>query len=133
MKYVAVDPLEVAQLTLTTLQSIILVHGLGGHPRRTWEGSRGTGGKDAGEAPPSKRRKYESKLSSSTSTSTSIAASSTSENGSTRLFWPEEYLAQDIPEARVWTYGYNADTINGLFQANNKNTCRSMAVTLPRN
>jgi hypothetical protein len=28
----------------------------------------------------------------------------------------------EIPQARVWTYGYNADVIGGLFQANNKNS-----------
>ena len=38
------------------------------------------------------------------------------------MFWPDEYLTEDIPEARVWTYGYNADAISGLFQANNKNS-----------
>jgi len=26
----------------------------------------------------------------------------------------------DIPEARIWTYGYNADVIGGLFKSNNK-------------
>ena len=39
-----------------------------------------------------------------------------------QLFWPHEYLATDIPEARVWTYGYNADVIGGLFHASNKNS-----------
>jgi hypothetical protein len=38
------------------------------------------------------------------------------------VFWPEEYLALDIPQAQVWTYGYDADVIGGLFQANNKNS-----------
>jgi hypothetical protein len=44
-------------------------------------------------------------------------------------------LAHDIPEARVWTYGYNADVI-GVFQANNKNSVsqhgRDLAVKLER-
>jgi len=44
------------------------------------------------------------------------------EDRSGKLFWPDEYLTEDIPEARVWTYGYNADTIGGFFQANNKNS-----------
>jgi hypothetical protein len=51
-------------------------------------------------------------------------------------FWPEEYLAVDIPQARVWTYGYNADVIGGLFQANNKNNIsqhgRDLSVRLER-
>ncbi|KAL9011077.1 MAG: hypothetical protein Q9180_009229, partial [Flavoplaca navasiana] len=52
------------------------------------------------------------------------------------VFWPEDYLATDIREARVWTYGYNADVIGGLFQANNKNSVsghgRDLAVRLER-
>ncbi|KAK3326590.1 hypothetical protein B0H66DRAFT_165615 [Apodospora peruviana] len=40
-----------------------------------------------------------------------------------KVFWPRDYLVPDIPEARVWTYGYNADVIGGMFQASNKNKC----------
>ena len=50
---------------------------------------------------------------------------STQEGASSRqqeVFWPKDYLANDIREARVWIYGYNADVIGGLFQANNKNS-----------
>jgi hypothetical protein len=54
----------------------------------------------------------------------------------TTVFWPEEYLAADIPQACVWTYGYNADVIGGLFQANNKNSIsqhgRDLSVRLER-
>lgn len=32
------------------------------------------------------------------------------------------FLLEDIPNARVLTYGYNADVVGGLFQANNKNS-----------
>ena len=39
-----------------------------------------------------------------------------------RVFWPEDYLLQDIPQARVWTYGYNANVIAGLYQANSQNS-----------
>ena len=52
------------------------------------------------------------------------------------VFWLEQYLASDIPQARVWTYGYNADVIGGLFQANNKNSIsqhgRDLSVRLER-
>lgn len=41
---------------------------------------------------------------------------------SSKVFWPEEFLVSDIPQAIVWTYDYNADVIGGLFQANNKNS-----------
>lgn len=52
------------------------------------------------------------------------------------IFWPEEYLVPDLPQARIWTYGYNADVIGGLFQANNQNSVsqhgRDFAVRLER-
>ncbi|KAL8699698.1 MAG: hypothetical protein Q9201_005860 [Fulgogasparrea decipioides] len=52
------------------------------------------------------------------------------------VFWPKDYLAKEICEARVWTYGYNADVIGELFQANNKNNVsghgRDLAVRLER-
>lgn len=55
---------------------------------------------------------------------------------SSKVFWPEEYLVPDIPQARVWTYGYNADVIGGLFQSNNKNSVsqhgRDLAIRLER-
>ena len=51
-------------------------------------------------------------------------------------FWPEEYLADDIPEARIWTYGYNADVIEGLFRPSNQNSIsnhgRDLAVRFER-
>jgi Tetratricopeptide repeat len=60
----------------------------------------------------SKQKTFKSIFQSRSSTST---ADKTSEERSAGLFWPDEYLTQDIPEARVWTYGYNADAIGGLF------------------
>jgi len=86
------------------------------------------GNKDAGTTAPRKRdilaALFKSKPSSSASVSvpTSIADSVTNEERPKKLFWPDEYLTQDISEARVWTYGYNADAIGGLFEANNKNS-----------
>ncbi|KAF1959884.1 hypothetical protein CC80DRAFT_405685, partial [Byssothecium circinans] len=57
---------------------VILVHGLRGHPRKTWEAT-------------------------------------------VSIYWPEEYLIPDIPQARVWAYGYDADVF-GFFQPNNQST-----------
>ncbi|CAP65379.1 uncharacterized protein PODANS_6_8850, partial [Podospora anserina S mat+] len=121
-----------------TRSSIIFVHGLRGHPQHTWEDNRGRGSvhrgsvergnKNAGTATSRKRSilksLFKSKPSSSASisTTTSTADSNTTEESPNKLFWPDEYLTQDIPEARVWTYGYNAEVIGGLFQANNKNS-----------
>lgn len=42
----------------------------------------------------------------------------------------------EIHEARIWSYGYNADVIGGFFQANSKNSVsqhgRDLAVRLER-
>lgn len=100
------------------------------------------GDKDAGTATPRKRDRFTALFKSEPSssalilTTTSIADNETSEESPNKLFWPDEYLTQDLPEARVWTYGYNADAIGGLFQANNKNSVsqhgRDFAVRVER-
>jgi hypothetical protein len=110
------------------------VHGLRGHPRDTWEDSRG-GGSDEGSAT-SKRKSFKSIFKPKSSASKTGGKKGESNSASQKLFWPQEYLTQDIPQARVWTYGYNADVIGGLFQANNKNSIsqhgRDLAVRVDR-
>lgn len=53
-----------------------------------------------------------------------------------QVFWPQDYLAEDVAQARVWTYGYNADVIGGLFRASGKDSVsqhgRNLAVRLER-
>jgi len=46
-----------------------------------------------------------------------------------KLFWLEEFLTHDIPEARVWTYGYNADVI-GCFKRTIRTVYRNTVETL---
>jgi hypothetical protein len=46
------------------------------------------------------------------------------------VFWPEHYLKEDIPNARIYTYGYNADVIGGMFEANNQNNILQHAQNL---
>ena len=47
-----------------------------------------------------------------------------------------EFLVEDVPQARIWTYGYNADVLAGMFQMNNKNSVsqhgRDLAARLER-
>jgi len=72
-----------------------------------------------------------------------ISSSSNRKSGSDNkaigkeVFWPQELLAVDVPQARIWTYGYNADVIGMLYkQANNQNTVsqhgKDLAETLRR-
>jgi hypothetical protein len=109
---------------------------LRGHPKHTWEDNRQVDNKDQGTAATSKRKFLTSFFEPKPSVSTTDTKIGEESSASRKLFWPEEYLTQDIPEARVWTYGYNADAIGGLFQANNKNSVsqhgRDLAVRVER-
>ncbi|KAF2715541.1 hypothetical protein K504DRAFT_396977 [Pleomassaria siparia CBS 279.74] len=112
--------------------NIIFVHGLRGHPRGTWS-TAATVRNDSSNTP----RKHKG-LKSLFKQKTALAeeqAPAPSLSPS-QVFWPEQYLAPDIPQASVWTYGYNADIIGGLFQANNKNSIsqhgQDLAVRLER-
>ncbi len=127
-------------MPLLTQGSIILVHGLRGHPVETWASSKKAGNEHASDkravGPSSLRQKFKSHFEPSTSSSESNSIQEDTSSRHQKVFWPKDYLANDIREARVWTYGYNADVIGGLFQANNKNSVsghgRDLKVRLER-
>ncbi|KAL9616022.1 MAG: hypothetical protein Q9160_009060 [Pyrenula sp. 1 TL-2023] len=109
------------------LLSVVFIHGLRGHPRGTWEAAAGaTYSSGATEKPKGFRSLIKRGVARSPSRSIEQAqASSTISSftpSPTTVFWPEEYLASDLPQAQLWTYGYDADIVGGLFQANNKNS-----------
>lgn len=122
------------------------MHGLRGHPQGTWESPEAETATKADAGPSSARKGirslFKSKPTSSAASSTSSSPPTTASPAGARkaasreTFWPRDYLVQDIEQARVWTYGYNADVIGGLFQANNKNSVsqhgRNLAVQLER-
>ena len=85
-------------LPLTGLRvfSIVLVHGLGGHPKDTWSTTAAKGKEKIGFF--------------------SRARSRGSDTGSVDgdggiMFWPSDLLPQTIKNARIMTYGYDSDPL----------------------
>lgn len=102
--------------------SIIFVHGLRGHPKYTWVGNPldNQSETDIETIPISTSRGFLTRLGRvRRSGGFKNTEGSSSPEGP---FWAKDFLAEDILEAKVWTYGYNADTIEGIFQAGNQNT-----------
>ncbi|KAL8924084.1 MAG: hypothetical protein Q9208_004221 [Pyrenodesmia sp. 3 TL-2023] len=106
---------------ILTYDSIIFVHGLRGHPYRTWASSKKADNERA-VGSSSWRQKFKSRFKSTPPPSESSSTQGSTSSRQQEIFWPEDYLAKDIREARVWTYGYNADVIGGLFKANNQSS-----------
>ncbi|KAF2686316.1 hypothetical protein K458DRAFT_430168 [Lentithecium fluviatile CBS 122367] len=112
--------------------NIIFVHGLRGHPRGTWDAAPVATSERLSNATKKHRSVkswFQRRGAASPPASTEQAHASSSSSSS--VFWPEQYLTSDIPQARVWTFGYNADVIGGLFQANNKNSISQHGRDLP--
>ncbi|KAK1990558.1 hypothetical protein LX36DRAFT_592390, partial [Colletotrichum falcatum] len=103
-------------------EGIIFVHGLRGHPKTTWESGGVVNTTDEHGTAPKQRTGFRSLFRPKRSTPNTSPSQAQHVSSSPTVFWPEDYLTEDIPEARVWTYGYNADVIGGMFQANNQNS-----------
>ncbi|OBT40517.1 hypothetical protein VE00_08999 [Pseudogymnoascus sp. WSF 3629] len=105
--------------------NIIFVHGLRGHPRGTWshiKSTSTTGRIEDTDTRTDKHKNMKTFFGLKKSKKESDDKRQTSTSPPSDIFWPEEYLVPDLPQARIWTYGYNADVIGGLFQANNQNS-----------
>ncbi|EUC36943.1 hypothetical protein COCCADRAFT_86924, partial [Bipolaris zeicola 26-R-13] len=109
--------------------NIIFIHGLRGHPRRTWEGNikPSSIGSDATKKSKSLQirsffRREQARSPAPEISQAQDPPSTPTSSSPSSIFWPEEYLVPDIPRACIWTYGYNADVIGGIFKANNQNS-----------
>ncbi|KAK6611208.1 beta transducin-like protein HET-E4s [Botrytis cinerea] len=109
-----------------------------GHPKYTWESSRKVFNTDtdSASASSSERTSLKSLFKSKSSKPSGLSTTSKSISDTHKVFWLQDYLVEDIPDARVWTYGYNADVISDLFQSNNQNSVsqhgRDLAVQVER-
>lgn len=123
---------------LLRLCSIVFVHGLRGHPSNSWsygnkDDSRAGDG-DGDHASRLKKQGLFSKLGSKLRSSKPgkeknepVLEGGEGGNGGSAVkaktvFWPAEILPVELPNARIFTYGYNADLAGGIFQGNNKNS-----------
>jgi hypothetical protein len=100
-----------------TFSSIIFVHGLFGHPEKTW-----TGHQSRSRSPP----QPPSEQSSQVMTGGSIK---NAEQHSDDVFWPADLLPDVVPNTRIWTWGYDAD-IDSLWSSASQNTVSQHATNL---
>jgi hypothetical protein len=117
------------------IASIVFVHGLRGHPQATWETSRKTPNRDRRSGATSKRESLKAFFTSRTPSKAKDRNGDDEEPSQDGIFWPSDFLDHDLPDARLWTYGYNANVI-GIFEANNQNSVsqhgRDLSIQLER-
>ena len=113
----------------------VFVHGLRGHPYKTWTGSHYRDHQHTVDAS-SRLQHVRSLFGSSTPRAEGRSAHDSTSTQQEEVFWPQDYLAEDVPQARVWTCGYDADVIGGLFRASSKDSVsqhgRNLAIRLER-
>ncbi|KAI4610533.1 uncharacterized protein J4E87_010787 [Alternaria ethzedia] len=83
---------------------IVFVHGLQGHPESTWTFSEGTNNQ-ASTKPSSKGSFFRR---SAKAAATEPAADLPGTPPPSNTFWPRDFLLEDFPKARVFTYGYDS-------------------------
>lgn len=92
------------------IADVIFVHGLQGHPKRTWQS------KTSADTHKSLRKRLQG---------LSLSASKKKNHEDNGLFWPAELLPYDFKTIRIMTYGYDSKVTkafraptskNGIFQ-----------------
>jgi hypothetical protein len=101
-----------------------LIHGLRGHPYRTWATtSKATASKATSE--PRKHSTVRSALKKILSLAVddeeNNRKSPAPDDSLTEVYWPGDFLSTDFPDAIIWLYGYESD-VAGFFEAKSKNS-----------
>ncbi len=104
---------------LWSLFSIVLVHGFGGHPMRSWQSDDRIAPNPRAKAiPPARDKPVKNllkKTRSSDKTERSTAGGAATQknlwhfglNAPSRVYWPRDLLPVTCPEARIITWGYH--------------------------
>lgn len=90
------------------MADLVFVHGLQGHPYRTWACPRG------------KKNKAKASVSLSSLINSRHEQIEVSENPT--AYWPGDFITRDFPELRVLTYGYDSRASNFFKGSANQNT-----------
>lgn len=107
--------------------SIIFVHGLFGHPEKTWTGTK-TSSKTAqrGSLP---RSPAKSSPAPGVVEKEDVKKVDRSESRLDAVFWPAALLPKVVPNTKIWTWGYDAD-IDGFWSSASQNTVSQHATNL---
>ncbi|TKA33031.1 hypothetical protein B0A49_13708 [Cryomyces minteri] len=100
------------------VSSIVLIHGLGGHPRDTWTYRNKTTGNVSDDSKYGLRKVFKHKK---RNTDHLEVPRGKEED----LYWPGELLAKDFKDARIMTYGYDSQIARSIGSAANQNTISS--------
>ena len=118
-EYVYRKPLKYSILLIKihlihTGSSVIFVHGLQGHPERTWTTRARLVTRMAGLKRKWPFRNDKEKVQSSSPLEVETVGP---------VFWPKELLPDDLPNARILSYGYNSTVTNFFsFESINQNS-----------
>lgn len=94
---------------------VIFIHGLQGHPQRSWSGRR----PNASESDAPRTRRLRVPRIFSRSALNNGRTSDTSQED--QVFWPAEVLPKDCPSARILTWGYDSRVSNLIREPTNQN------------
>jgi hypothetical protein len=121
----SVYPAFLGLVLLLTNLSVVFVHGLQGHPRRTWTAVACPKSGPAQLADEKKTKKPSVLSSIFRSKKDTISTSPPIETPETQpeeVFWPETLLATDCDAARIMVFGYDSDVTKFFSGPVNQNT-----------